>query len=462
MRLKTVAAKASPIALGFVALLVRRLKARRRMRSEFEIAVETSPDCILFVNSAYKITFVNPAGEMLLGMSLDSILGKPVSGILPGISASRTPQGEFSLKAGGRELIVDATCGHFGETTTIFLRDITERKLAEFKIQQSETRLQRILDTLPGFVTEAEANGALTFVSARFIEYFGYAKGEAIVQTATCRHVHPDQTHSIAETKKLGYRSGQPFRFQQRVRRHDGVYRWFQVAAQPLTDSTGQVKCWYSLHTDIDDLVLAQDSIQRLQSQLALANQVATASELAASIVHEISQPVSAMVTNGQVGLNFLSSEPPNVTDSLVAFTRIVEDGQTTAAIVNGLRSLFNRSAPEMKPIDFGILLRNTSRRSQLESKAGSLLCQTHKLMFSRTLIHLGKRAFLVGLAGADKVIEDSREFVSSSGDRRGSAESTSHTTKVLSEIGLTTMKRLCCHTQCASQPVFHFTRSHG
>ncbi len=57
------------------------------------------------------------------------------------------------------------------------------------------------------------------------------------------------------------------------------------------------------------------------------------------------------MVTNAQVGLNFLSNEPPNLADTLIAFTRIVEDGKTTAAIITGLNALFNRKTPEMKPI---------------------------------------------------------------------------------------------------------------
>ncbi len=266
----------------------RREEALRRMQAKFEIVVETSPDCILFVDNRHRITFMNPVAEKLLRTTRRAILGETISSVLPGVGPDHPPSGEFSLEVDGRELIVDATCGHFEETTTIFLRDITDRKLDELKLRESESRLQRTINTIPGFVTEAESDGTLSFVSARFIEYFGYSEGEAIVQTATCRHVHPDQAQDIAALKRQGYRSGVPFTFQQRIRRHDGLYRWFQVAAQPFTDSAGQVIRWYSLHTDIDDLVMAQDSIQRLQSHLAQANQIATASELAASIVHEI------------------------------------------------------------------------------------------------------------------------------------------------------------------------------
>jgi hypothetical protein len=96
-----------------------------------------------------------------------------------------------------------------------------------------------------------------------------------------------------------------------------------------------------------------------------------------------------------------------------------------------------------MAPGDSGILLRNTSNGGQLESEVGRLLRQAEKLAFSSTLIHLGKGGFLVRLSGGDQVIEDSCQFVSSGRDRCGSTQPSSHSTEVLSEVRLATMKGL-------------------
>jgi C4-dicarboxylate-specific signal transduction histidine kinase len=96
-----------------------------------------------------------------------------------------------------------------------------------------------------------------------------------------------------------------------------------------------------------------EDSLRRTEARLAQAAQHAAVSELAAAIVHEISQPLSAMVTNGQACLRWLSSDPPNTGEGIASVERIVRDGRDAAEIVRGLRSVFRRSAPEKVSLDF-------------------------------------------------------------------------------------------------------------
>jgi signal transduction histidine kinase len=92
----------------------------------------------------------------------------------------------------------------------------------------------------------------------------------------------------------------------------DGVYRWFYVPRQLGHTSDGQPTLWYGLLVDIDDRKNVEEALRRTETQLARAAQTATVGELAASIAHEVNQPLSAVVANANACLRWLSAEPPN------------------------------------------------------------------------------------------------------------------------------------------------------
>jgi C4-dicarboxylate-specific signal transduction histidine kinase len=100
-----------------------------------------------------------------------------------------------------------------------------------------------------------------------------------------------------------------------------------------------------------------EDSLRRTEARLAKAAQTAAISELAAAVVHEISQPLSAMVANGQACLRWLASSPPNTVDGKAAVERIVRDGKDAAQIVRGLRSLFRQSTLEKTKLDLHVVV---------------------------------------------------------------------------------------------------------
>jgi C4-dicarboxylate-specific signal transduction histidine kinase len=86
-------------------------------------------------------------------------------------------------------------------------------------------------------------------------------------------------------------------------------------------------------------------ALSQTQARLSRATQIATVSEMAASIAHEISQPLSAVVTNGQAASQWLSAEPPNVANARVAAERIVRDGKDAGDVVQRIRALFRKTA---------------------------------------------------------------------------------------------------------------------
>ena len=96
----------------------------------------------------------------------------------------------------------------------------------------------------------------------------------------------------------------------------------------------------------------SEESLRRTQTKLSQAMQVAALSEFSASVIHEISQPLSAMVANGQTCVRWLSTNPPNIENAQAAAERVVRDGRDARGVIQGLRALFRRSPPQKVLVD--------------------------------------------------------------------------------------------------------------
>ena len=93
-------------------------------------------------------------------------------------------------------------------------------------------------------------------------------------------------------------------------------------------------------------------TLSRTQARLSRATQIATVAEMAASIAHEISQPLSAVVANGQACSQWLSADPPNLTNAKVAAERIVRNGKDAGEVVRRIRALFKKTALTKADLD--------------------------------------------------------------------------------------------------------------
>jgi PAS domain S-box-containing protein len=116
-----------------------------------------------------------------------------------------------------------------------------------------------IVDSLPGLVFTTKANGELDWVNRAILAYFGRSLDDLRAWQMT-DSIHPDDLPNTLAEWQRGVASGQPYEFEQRLRRHDEVYRWFHFRATPLRDEQGRLIQWCGLVTDIDDLKRAQEA----------------------------------------------------------------------------------------------------------------------------------------------------------------------------------------------------------
>jgi len=146
--------------------------------------------------------------------------------------------------------------------------------LALEKIKRNEESLRLIVDSIPGQIAVMTAGGEVELVNRQILEYFGKTT-EELQNWATSNSFHPDDILRTIDAWKRALETGQPFEFENRGRRADGVYRWFHVRARPLRDAEGRIVHWYVLATDIDDrkhsegeLGKAFEEIKRLKDRL--------------------------------------------------------------------------------------------------------------------------------------------------------------------------------------------------
>ena len=167
----------------------------------------------------------------------------------------------------------------------LLLTDIEDRKRAEASLRARELSWRQIIDNIPGLVNTAGATGEPEFFNRRELEYFGKTN-EELKNWARNDVMHPEDLPGVVEAWAKSIQTGQILEVETRLRRADGIYRWFQIRAVPSRDAEGKISDWYALLTDIDDRKRAEQKIQQSEAELR-------------TITETIRQPIIVLAPDG-------------------------------------------------------------------------------------------------------------------------------------------------------------------
>jgi len=111
----------------------------------------------------------------------------------------------------------------------------------------------------------------------------------------------------------------------------------------------------------------ADEAWQSTQAELARVARLTTMAALSASIAHEVTQPLAAIVTNGDASLRLLASDPPNLGETRKAVASMIRDARRAAEVVARVRSLLKKSDVDRTPLDLGDVIRDVLALVQRE-----------------------------------------------------------------------------------------------
>jgi PAS domain S-box-containing protein len=254
------------------------------------------------------------------------------------------------------------------------LSDIDDQRSAEERLRRSERELRLIFETIPAMVYTMDPEGDLELVNERLLGFLG---ATSLAFNEWSHFIHPDDRAHVLAAWQSTTAASEPYDIEHRLRRRDGVYRWFNSRGTPMRDAEGAVVRWYALLTDIDDRKSAEDALRRTETWLSRARQAATVAELSASIAHEINQPLASVVTNAHACQTWLSHDPPNLERALATLDRIIRDGHSAADVVRRIRALFKERAPVKSLTDMNQIIGEVLRMLSDELRANGIIVET-------------------------------------------------------------------------------------
>jgi len=144
---------------------------------------------------------------------------------------------------------------------------ITERKQAESALQKSEEEFRTLAESMPQIVWITRADGWNIYFNQRWVDYTGLTLAQSEGHGWN-KPIHPDDQSNAWDRWQEATAAGSVYAIECRLRRTDGVYRWFLVRGVPLHDAGGAIVKWFGTCTDIHDLKIAELEISRANQDL--------------------------------------------------------------------------------------------------------------------------------------------------------------------------------------------------
>jgi len=183
-----------------------------------------------------------------------------------------------------------------------FVFDLTRQREAEAGLRDREQRFRLLAEGLPELVWITDPVGSLTYLNNRFLSYCGISE-EAMPGFDWQTILHPEEIERVNRAWAHSVRTGEPYLIELRMRCHDGSFRYFLARALPLLNAEGGVERWVGSCADIHDQKMAEEALRR-------SEKLAATGRLAASIAHEINNPLSSVINALYLALHDSSLTP--------------------------------------------------------------------------------------------------------------------------------------------------------
>jgi PAS domain S-box-containing protein len=249
------------------------------------------------------------------------------------------------------------------------------RTRSETALRLSETRWRSIFETSTLAITVFDQNLRYTATNPAFQAMLGYSDEE--LRQLTPLDITADEERGNADSRLAALREGKIDHYvvEKQYRRKDGTVIWGQASVARASQSGPEM--FIGTMIDITESRRAQDNLFATQSELARVAQLTTIGQMAASIAHEIKQPLTSIMMGANAGQRWLAKKPPNLKEVRACFDLIADNGDRANQVIDGIRAMFQKGRQEKESVDINELIRETLELVRGKAQQARIALQT-------------------------------------------------------------------------------------
>jgi PAS domain S-box-containing protein len=294
-----------------------------------------------------------------------------------------------------------------------------QHKLSEDALQRSESYLaeaQKLAHT--GSWAWRVAGREPVHLSDEWYRIYGFDPKNGMPRwEQRLERIHPEDRAEFLEAIDRAVATKSDYDIDLRLLLPEGKVKYIQTVGHPVLNAAGNLVQFVGSTTDITEQKRAEEALREAQADLAYMNRVTTMSELAASLAHEIKQPIAAAVTDANTCLRWLTRENPDIEEARETATRIVKDATRAAEIISRIRLLFKKGTSERELVDLNelvremiVLLRNEATRYSVSVRT-DLARDLPQIMADRVQLQQVIMNLITNSVDAMRDVEGAREL---------------------------------------------------
>jgi PAS domain S-box-containing protein len=239
----------------------------------------------------------------------------------------------------------------------MFTEVITDRKRAEEELRRSEEWLRLAAEgSRLGVWYWDEVSKELSW-DGPTRQMFGVPADAQITLETFYRTLYPDDLDRVGRIWRHALETRQPYQIELRVQRFDGSICWIHARGRGYYDEAGNPTRMIGVVLDITERKEAESELQRQRQELAHITRVSTMGELAASLAHELNQPLTAILSNAQAAQRFLAADKANLDEIKEILSDIIHDNSRAGEVIRRMRTLFRKEQIEFASLDLASVI---------------------------------------------------------------------------------------------------------
>jgi PAS domain S-box-containing protein len=230
------------------------------------------------------------------------------------------------------------------------------RQRAEAALRESEALFRNMADTAPVMLWRTGVDRRCDFVNKTWLSFTGRSL-EQELGDGWADSIHADDRADALDTFNQAFDAHEPFQMEYRLRRYDGEFHVVLDSGVPRRENDGSFAGYLGSCVDITDRKQADRALQEIHAELSRVSRLTALGEFAASIAHEVRQPLTAIIINARICLRWLSAQEPDLEEVKAGLLDVVTAGQRAEEVIKRNRELFRHHKVEAAPVDINTVI---------------------------------------------------------------------------------------------------------